>query len=251
MKVAVIAPVPLLERYGAITDYHLVLTHLVLRDNYYTQFYQRRKRKGDYLILDNSLIELGEAMSISDVLRAAELVQPDEIVLPDKFKDGPATLELIKQTLKELPKDLPYKLMAVPQGKDLHEWLECYNEILNLERIQVIGIPKVTQTYTIGRAGLTTLLSQKNIIDHGRDYHLLGVWENPFEIALQARHYWIRGVDTSIAVLCGQLGIAFDFQRGLLISRPEIKLDFYNASDPFPHITENNILCMLRWAQCK
>lgn len=258
MKVAIITPVPLLSKYGTSSNYHMALTHLVLdsichkeENGYYGHFYRLRHHFGDYIILDNSIIELGSALDINQVLIAAKEIGADEIILPDVFQDGEATIKTVKEALKVLPDECPYKLMAVPQGKTLDEWLDCYFQLMEMtepRKIDVIGIPKVTSSFiTGGRAWLCNYLDQNKWYDPKVEYHLLGIWDNPIEILYESRFKWIRGVDSCIPILCGQHGIEFHEQRGLLVPRPSDPMNFHDAVDPFPHIIEANIAKILQW----
>ena len=62
MKKAFIMPVDYLEYDN--TNYHMALTHLVLKYPKYAEFYKQKRLEGEYVILDNSLIELDGSMSI-------------------------------------------------------------------------------------------------------------------------------------------------------------------------------------------
>ena len=70
MKIAFIPTIHTLETDN--TDYHLALTHLVLKYSEYAEFYKKKREQGDFVILDNSLIELGKAASLHKVLEAAK-----------------------------------------------------------------------------------------------------------------------------------------------------------------------------------
>lgn len=251
MKIAVICPIPLLRKYAIVSDYHMALTHLVLESEEYANFYAQRRLRGDYVILDNSLIEMGSAMDMEKVLEAAQRIKPNEVVLPDVFKEGKATLEAIDRCLMSYGKELAkYKTMAVAQGHNYGQWLECHNELITYDEINVIGIPKVTSTFKDvgGRYGLCANLGMNQLNSPDKAYHLLGVWDNPFpEIYGISAYSWVRGVDTVLPVLMGTLGVAFNDIDGLLVPRPQMAVDFHSAFNPFPDIVERNIFKMLRW----
>lgn len=252
MKVAIIAPVPLLQKYATKSKYHMALAHLVLENAAYASFYKACSKMGDYVILDNSIIELGSALTIELIIKAAEMIGADEIILPDAYQDCAGTLQLVERALSRHSGKLKkYKLMVVPQGKTMSEWLSCYGAIThNFPMISVIGIPKSTSTFSdvADRAGLVQYLYAHGLVKYDKEYHLLGVYNNPIEIARMSSHKWIRGVDTCLPVLCGQLGIQFHYDKGMLIDRPSNKPDFYSKSDDFPGLISRNILCMLNWA---
>lgn len=251
MKFAVISPIPLLRKYAVVSDYHMALTHLVLESEEYANFYKERRERGDYVILDNSLIELGEAADIDTVLKAAEIIKPNEVILPDCFRNGKRTIEMIEDALYHFGNEFrKYKLMAVAQGLNYDEWLDCHDELVTFEEVSCIGIPKVSSTFPDLISGRYDLCCKLN---NGRykpdkEYHLLGVWDNPYpEISGISAYKWVRGVDTVLPVLMGTMGIAFNDIDGMLIERPKRAVDFHSSFDPFPDIVERNIFKMLRW----
>lgn len=251
MKFAVICPIPMLHKYAVVSDYHMALTHLVLQSTDYANFYKERRERGDYVILDNSLIELGEAAEIETVLKAAEIIKPNEVILPDCFRDGKRTLEMIDDAFHWYGKEFAkYKCMAVPQGKCYIEWLTCHDILVQYPEIHTIGIPKVTSSFPdliSGRYDLCCKLNNGKY-EPTKEYHLLGVWNNPYpEISGISAYKWVRGVDTVLPVLMGTMGIAFNDIDGMLVERPQRAVDFHSDFDPFPDIVERNIFKILRW----
>lgn len=246
MRVAHITPINYLTSR---TDYHMALTHLVLEGNekYINHF--RCLPSNDYIILDNSVIELGTAVSIEQVLEAAKIIGADEIILPDAFCDKDRTIELLNEIMStQKYHDIPYKMMAVPQGKTVEDWFECYNYILDLPIIHTIGIPKVIDAiFPGGRLALLDFLDDYLLIDESKEYHLLGVWNNPIEIRWAATFDWIRGVDSSVAYVCGSRGIRFDPYAGA--EKPDCEWDFYET---VPEEALNDVLynmeVMEEWA---
>ena len=160
---------------------HMFLTHLVEKYPFYAKF---AKEVAGYKILDNSLIELGGAVDLQRVLSAAEQIGADEIILPDVFQDGPATIKAVNDALSDLidrypNRSWPYKLMAVAQGKNEEEWVSCYKQLLNNPDIDIIGIPKVlAKAHPEGRPHFVNTycaLDQK-------PHHLLGLWYSMQEL---------------------------------------------------------------------
>ncbi len=268
MKFANIVPTAFLQAYGTLTDYHLALAHLVLDpDNSdYASFMRNRSDRGDFVILDNSLIELGHAMPIADMVRAAAICCVSEIVLPDAFMDGESTVKLVKQALIELKENhlektwnakLPFRCMAVVQGINMASWFDCLDEILHMDNcITTIGIPKNINMFVedsgVGRTYVLHKIVEKEY--HLKypwiQWHMLGVWDNPIELQEASRFRWIRGCDTSIAWTCAQLGLAFDSLEGLYMPRPkEAVINFDTTIDRFPMLTSHNIMTMLRWSK--
>jgi len=116
-KLALECPTPLLEDIQPLTDFYWVLTHLVLRDKTYAEFYRDRKDK--ILVLDNSVNELLKPCSIEDMKKAeTELGGVDYIVPPDHLGDSLKTEESLMKALAVWD---PTKILPVVQGKDIEE----------------------------------------------------------------------------------------------------------------------------------
>lgn len=157
-----------------------------------------------YKILDNSLIELGGAVDLKRVVKAAENIEADEIILPDVFQDGPATIKAVQSAIDELNKmylnrSWPFKLQAVAQGKDEKEWYECYMALIKNPDVDVIGVPKVlAKMHPEGRPHFVNELCNLRAKPH----HLLGMWYSMSELLEYKYPENIRSCDT---VLLGYL----------------------------------------------
>jgi hypothetical protein len=80
-------PTAHLAELSALTDGDFALAHLVLEDKAYAQFYKDQGRKGRMVILDNSMHELPESLSIGEILEAADRISPSFVIPPDKLGD--------------------------------------------------------------------------------------------------------------------------------------------------------------------
>ena len=179
----------------------MFLTHLVEEDEAYRNM--ARDHEG-YKILDNSLIELDGAMSMKDVLNAAELIGADEVVLPDVFKNGSETIKATLNALGEHKEELKkYKTMAVVHGETVDEWIRTFLIFSARPDIDVLGIPKVIQEQftSYGVPGRARILN-KVISLTDKEIHLLGLWENLNELMHYNHHLTkIRSMDTSLPSL--------------------------------------------------
>jgi hypothetical protein len=244
----VIAPTALLERY-CVTSYHLALAHLVLEDDAYRYFYATRRRQGDFIIMDNSVIELEDPLPASDLMKAVLMTGAQEVVLPDHPWDSKATLEDARTYSTWVFERFPVvNQMAVPQGRDVQDWMDCLVNMVEVPYIDTIGIPK--------SLGQNRLVVMKEIDQLRRElpawnYHLLGTWGNPNEIQFAANHYeWIRGVDSKIPIRAGLAGIQFHPTKGLMTERHQLPtLQFDVTEDPFPAVTQYNVNMYIQWAE--
>lgn len=175
-------------------DIHMFLTHLVEKDEHYREV--AIKCKG-FKILDNSLIEMGSAMDPSRVIEAAKVIGANEVVLPDVFCDGLGTMTAIQESLPIFVNEIPWcQRMAVVQGRNVEEWLDCLKYIVAQPEIDTIGIPKVTaKMNSQGRRYFVERVLETNTNKH---VHLLGLWYTYQEFNCWPEEYFkrIRSVDT-------------------------------------------------------
>lgn len=180
----------------------MLLTHLVEKDPEYAQLALDHKKV--YKILDNSLIELGGALSMERLVAAADAVEADEIILPDEFKNGPETVRKAKESIKWLKENKrlgDFKLMAVCHGTTYKEFKKCFKQLNRMKEIDVIGIPKVVCSFewvNNTRATLYPIFEKSK-----KKIHFLGSWYNLGEfIDLPKKVYdRVRSADTCLFAL--------------------------------------------------
>ena len=244
MKLANIVPIPLLKRYGRLTKYHLVLSYLVKESEEYADFYKSCSEKGDYIIIDTSVIELGKPLTIQEQLPIAERVGASEVMCADYPMDKDRTLEATANDLSKIPKDFPYKIFAVAQGKNFAELVECYKELIKFDRIDTIGFSFTMSIFwkvPVDRYAFTEYLVKSELLDKTKEYHLLGTGFSGQEISLQSKFKWLRGVDSRLAVIQG-----LD-NKTVSETRTTRSFDFYSSEDN-PLIL-NNIKTLKKWAK--
>lgn len=196
MKLCSIVPVKQKEWMNG-HPYNMLLAHLAKEDRSYARWASLNK---SYKIMDNSIIELGKAFLLQDLLKEAAICNVQEIILPDVFQDGPATIGLAKKSYAEIYNS-PYRgrfnLMVVCHGKNEKEVTDSFTQIEKLPFVTTIGMPKVIGSWG-NRNDYRTLykMSKKKI-------HYLGCWYSFKEIIemddeLKKR---IRTVDTCLPSL--------------------------------------------------
>lgn len=227
MKTATILPQEFLHLIKEET-YHMALGHLVGKEGFetYTQFYTHAGRDPEkYVIMDTGLIE-GNARPVDELLTKARSINADEMALNDIFMDHTETLRESHEALEYVlgQGDHP-KLMVIPQGTSLSDWVECAKEMLKWP-IQTIGIPKVLTKLEGRDARLMALQEIQEHLD-GKEVHLLGCWESPLELKVienATRSGYIqpvRGVDSAIAYAYARNGIRITDDE-----RPEGAINF-------------------------
>lgn len=224
--------------------YHMFLTHLVKKSDIYKGF--GRMCKG-YKILDNSLIELGDSVDLEDLCYAATAIYADEIVLPDTFMDGEKTFKRIWQSLTQLATGSAIvgyvgetrKKMAVIHGKNIDEWFRCFRRVIEIDEIDTIGIPKVThKMHEEGRAWFVNAVAD-DIINAGKEIHLLGLWCELRELEQIKDLSKIRSIDSCFAALLAKNNYPICYGRpdGETIN---LEKDFINYETLQSKITEVN-----------
>lgn len=221
MKIATILPTQHLRIEDA-SDYHLCLAHHLCQDLTYAFFFREQVRRGAFVMLDNGAAENGVPMVIRHILYLSEILECQEIVLPDTIGDKNKTLADSYAAFSEVEESAQkgIRVMAVPQGRTPQEWKTCVMEMVSWE-VDTIGISKFIAP-ALFPSRLQALLELPELLEAKCDIHLLGYTGIEGEIGcieslLPNR---IRGVDSSIATLYTQIGQLLE-DKG----RPEISLD--------------------------
>lgn len=209
MKFAITAPVWAMD-WTAQSDFLFVLAQYMKFDVYSdfvkywrlksaetieTKFYGEKAYtlKGKGIMLDNGAYE-NELQSPEEMIEIANVIKPDIIVSPDRYRVMDTTIELTTAFLDEYKGNA--ELMVVPQGKDDNEWIKCYFEVLSELSFDWIGLPRWLEDTPLKRIGVFRKI-RETLYERDIKVHLLGL-PNPTEL----RYYRgegdiIKSVDTS------------------------------------------------------
>ena len=113
-------------------DYDYCLPHLLDIDEEYKQYFINARDTGRYVIMDNSLHELGEAYNHERLRYWVNELQPDEFIVPDVWMDCHQTAAQAKYW-KQFKYPKKTKLTAVIQGKNKNDAYLCANLLVGLE----------------------------------------------------------------------------------------------------------------------
>jgi len=212
-------------------------------------YYRARVSLGEYVILDNGAYELGRSVPFEYVLDVAGYIEPKEIVLPDVFLDGFATLEATDsahEIIRHITKWDYTNLMVVPQGKNTDEWTSCLKSLVSTVKPDAIGIPIVYERM-MGRGTLIhkTIEFLYNRTDCHPDIHLLGWDGDLYKLNAYARQFplWLRGIDSAKPFYFAQRPEPKSILSGEDIKRPEGYFDL--PSEAFAdQVVDYNIKCM-------
>ena len=232
-KVSHELPVNLLYKSFDWNDYEYCLPHLLDQNKVYKKHFENARESGSYIIMDNSLHELGKAYDEDRLHYWINRLEPDEFIVPDVWQDKTATLANAKNWSKiELPKGVTK--VAVVQANDYNEAVDCY---LNLKDL---GYKKIAFSYgadwyarmvphpnplvgkMMGRILTISSMYENDVINKHDRIHLLGC-ALPQELVYYADFDFIETIDTSNPIIHGLEGIKYN-KLGLL-TKSKTKID--------------------------
>jgi len=235
----VIAPIKHLEDFSAKSDFDFCLAHIALESKEYRDYFKKQKKCGRFVLLDNSMYELGKSCDIKTMVELARELQPSEVVAPDVLGSREGTVANAMAFRKALvgrnrARNSDPLIMGVVQGKDLGEWLNCYRELWHCG-VSTIGIPFKLQYLNFYMRDTATMMHNRlavlSFIDSifkvlpSIPCHLLGL-SDPIELKYAKKYSWVRSNDSSAAVVLGMRGIRLT-DGGLKREKIQEKLDFY------------------------
>lgn len=188
-----------LRRGLFIQDKFLLLAHdVVERPKAYRLLGEAAPRC--FIMLDNSLIELGYPASKDMMQDAYRIMVPNVVVLPDYLKNTKATLEACEEALRkwDLPPHTPY--MGVVQGTTMSEIKECLHFYYCDTRIKWVAVPRVLVEEFGTRHDAIKACRSRGF----SNIHLLGLSDNlrdDFECA--ATYHEVRSIDSAVPLRVG------------------------------------------------
>lgn len=225
-------------------NYHLLLAHEVLEHSVeYLRYYATNPPS--FVIMDNSLVELGSPLSAKQLITAAQTVSASCVILPDRFLDAKTTVKLSSEA-SYMFRDTLFDLMGVVQGRTIDELEWCAGELLRHAYIRYLAIPRCTTEY------VSRVESVKRIRQRYGDIriHLLGFSDNLEDDILASQLPGVMGIDSATPVHYGMRGgilygelrqnVNRDFGR-----RPA---DFWQREEVTPEMVVN-ILRIQHWVQ--
>ena len=187
-------------------DYDYALVHLLEEDETYREYFLEARDKGRYIILDNSLHELGHAYNDAGLLKWIEELRPNEFIIPDVW----ASIELPEGVEK----------VAVVQATTIHEAATCYQTYRDLgyQKIafsygasyynDIVPHPNHDLGKALGRLSVISALYKTKVISQRDRIHLLGC-AVPQEFGWYKGYECIESIDTSNPVMAALEGIRY------------------------------------------
>ncbi len=227
IEFAHISPTKHILHAAAHSRVHMALAHLCGDPKYVEAFKTIGMEEDNYIYLDNSQYELGEALPVDVLLKAACRILADCIILPDGSFDG----------INEIKK-AGYDVMYIPTGPNLEE---DFLEALCDPDIDYVGLSYSKTSSHLGRhrhspTSRFDFLSNLGAMLPNKKIHMLGM-VTPGEIALlKPFEYAIRSWDSSVAVWTG----INDVEARSLKGKYNVSVDF-DSQKPWTYLCNNNI----------
>ncbi len=212
MKVSHEVPRCLLTSSIEFNDYDYCLPHLLDQDEEYLQYFIDARDKGRYVIMDNSLHELGEAYDYDRLRYWVTELKPNEFIVPDVWMNCAQTAAQAKYW-RQFKYHKNTKITAVIQGENKNQAYLCANLLHGL------GYKKLCVSYgatwyndffphsnvDMGKAlGRVRFVQGLLKLDQLKDikFHLLGC-AIPQEFGWYDNNPRIETIDTSNPVMAG------------------------------------------------
>ena len=233
MKVSHEVPVALIKSSPTFNHYDYCLPHLLDQNEDYLNYFKWAKENDRYIIMDNSLHELGHAYDTDRLLHWVEYFEPNEFIVPDVWQDMEASLENAAEWARI---KLPYYTtkVAVVQAKSIEEAAECYT------KYKILGYRKIAFSYganyyqehfphpitaiaaSMGRVAVISKLFKDKVIETNDRVHLLGC-AAPQEFNFYHYMPFVETIDTSNPIMAGIEGL--EYTKNGLLTKPKIKID--------------------------
>jgi len=221
IKISHEVPLCLLKESLLFNDVDYCLPHLMDENEEYKQFFIKAKADGRYIMMDNSLHELGQPYSKERLIHWLQTLQPNEFFVPDYWENKTDSIVSAREWY-QYQNNLPNTLfIAVVQAKEIQDAVESYQiyKDLGYKKIafsygasyynDVCPHPNKNLGKALGRIQVITKLYDWGIINKTDSIHLLGT-ECPFEFSLYKDMPFIKSIDTSNPVMMTLDGVRYN-----------------------------------------
>ena len=235
IKVSHETPLCLLGDSKNFNDYDYCLPHLLDEEEGYEEYFRQAKEEDRYLIMDNSLHELGEAYNTERLMYWINELTPDEFIVPDVWEQRDASVVNARKWAQiKLPKGV--EKVAVVQATTIHEAATCYQTYKDLgyKKIafsygasyynDVVPHPNKDLGKAFGRLSVISALYKTKVISQTDRIHLLGC-AVPQEFGWYKGYDCIESIDTSNPVMAALEGTRYNLWG--LDSKPKANMNDY------------------------
>ena len=219
MKVSHEVPHCLLTASQEFNDYDYCLPHLLDQDEEYKQYFFDAKKSGRYIIMDNSLHELGVAYKYDRLRHSIKELETNEIIVPDVLMNCHQTVAQAKYW-KQFSGTFPEtKFTAVIQGEDKNQAYLCASLLANLNYKKLcvsygatwyndfFPHTNIDLGKALGRVRFVQGLLKINQLSD-INFHLLGC-SVPQEFSWYDNNSRIESIDTSNPIMAALEGVTY------------------------------------------
>ena len=245
-------PFELLELSREFTDGDYCLPHLLDHNEEYRKYFYEAKAKNRYIIMDNSLHELGTAYNTDRLLYWINELQPNEFIIPDVWENKNASVVNAREWIQILLPEVTTKV-AVVQAKSITEAIECTQTYIDL------GYKKIAFSYgasyynnicphpnkdlgkALGRISVISTLYKLKILTSTNRIHLLGC-SVPQEFGWYKGIDCVESIDTSNPIMAGIEGKLYSLSG--LNSKPTANMNKVQSetfSEDIVNIIDTNV----------
>lgn len=193
---APVAPIDVLTQLNDPGHYHLLLVHEVMEHSRsHRDFWESPEHQDDFVILDNSVIELGYPAPVGVMTAWAGILPANTIlVLPDVIGDMQGTLDGAIATLSS-SKRTPDRFLGVVQGTTFGEAMNCAFEYSKMG-LKFISVPRHLGDKLGTRIDLVNEIHARTEMN----IHLLGFSKNVEDDLAAARQPGVIGIDSAVPI---------------------------------------------------
>lgn len=239
----------MLQKMNLLGKYHLILAHDVAAN---PEHYRFLFDSEDFIIMDNSLIELGEPVDVETMRKACNFIKPTCIVLPDHLENTQKTLAATMKAGEEwkaagIDKLSTNGFMAVPQGKTYGTITDCYDVLREWAKradipLNYWGVPKVYGERNKTRMPVVEYIAGTSDAPP-RNIHLLGFSHDLSDDIECAKHDSVMGIDSAVPLRLGMANVLLSMATKEHPPRGDYFEDSAVAESVAPAV-ENNIKYM-------
>jgi hypothetical protein len=250
IKISHEVPFCLLEKSREFNNFDYMLPHLMDENEEYRNFFYESKKMGRYIVMDNSLHELGEAYNTERLMYWINEIQPQEFIVPDVWESYTESVRNAKQWAN-VAMDIMFPpnttKVAVVQAKSIYEAGLC------VQAYRDFGYKKIAFSYgaeyyhsemcphpnkdlgkAIGRfMVLSNFQKNKTLLPNDR-VHLLGT-ASPIEFGMYKNMPFIESIDTSNPIMAAIEGGVYSNMG--LGSKPTANMNNYQTI-PIEEVSE-------------
>lgn len=235
-----------LHEQKCLGNYLLVLAHDILEHKSgYKEFFQQLHNDFQgkmFIIVDNSAIELGDALPAKYLSAAANIVNASCIVLPDILNNAEDTIKasiMGSRSLRHTSDLGDLSFMVVPQGDSIPQLHWCIQQLSLIPNVKYWGIPRSISNIFGSREVLKEILGYQHVGPSGPRIHMLGMSSNLFDDIWCTSYPNVMGIDSANPIVVGlkNVSIIDDINSYRHTSRPEN----YLSIGTLPEDSINNI----------